>query len=351
MAGYITRGLLSKLGFRSEPTQKALDVHHTENRIANGTHFVHPVLGNYPRLCRLTDGSLLLSYAAPRHGERILTVVRSTDNGHSFEPHGVVARSPGDCDNLFLAELSGEGDRNSGGESPPIILAAFRNHDLNASGDHTFFRITICQSKNGGRDWEYLSQAYEKPAPFGLWEPFIRIGNLGEIQVYFSQDLEAEDQDTMLVVSKDRGRSWSPPVSVTGMGERLRDGMIGIAETRDEGRDALVMVFETTRHDRNFSIECVISFDDGATFGSRHEVFRPSAGRNAEAPQITSFADGSLAVVFMTDDKSGVDGWPGNAEIKAVFAAAPIHGKIRWTQVHHVSDSVSFWPGILRVRE
>lgn len=80
-------------------------------------------------------------------------------------------------------------------------------------------------SFNGGKDWTYLSQAAEKPtAPNGLWEPFMRIGRRGEIQMTFSQELSHIDQDTMFLTSDDRGKTWSQPRPVTGVGEQLRDG-------------------------------------------------------------------------------------------------------------------------------
>jgi hypothetical protein len=47
--------------------------------------------------------------------------------------------------------------------------------------------------------------------------------------------------------------------------------MNGIAKTIDNGREALVMVFETTRYGP-FNIEGLISYDDGATWEKRHEV-------------------------------------------------------------------------------
>ncbi len=320
----------------------SIKFHGNKNRVAEENHFVHAVLGNYPRLCRLRDGSLLLGYSAPRRGHRALTVVRSTDDGRSFKSHGVVGRAVGDYDNMFLLELP------SDGKEPPIVLAAFRNHDLDSRGSHTYFRITVCQSSDGGRNWEFLSHVYEKTAPFGLWEPFMRLTEQGELQLYFSQELAPEDQDTMKVISLDQGRTWTPPTCVTGMGERLRDGMVGIAETKDNGRAALVMVFETTRYG-TFSIECVISYDDGATFGCRQPVFTPSKGSNAGSPQIAAFADGSLAVTFMTDGDSGLQGWPANAAVKAVFTLPPRKGQLQWSQAYHVHVAASFWPGLLRI--
>jgi len=307
-----------------------------------------PQEGTYPRLCRLSDGSILLGATRfTPDGERILTVTRSTDQGKTFHPHGEVTRSRGDCDNMFLLELS----RKVGDAAVPVVLAAFRNHDLDAHGNPIYFRITISQSLDGGRSWKFLSQAYEKPAPFGLWEPFLRLNEHGDTQLYFSQELAADDQDTMQAVSSDRGQTWSRPTAVTGTRERLRDGMVGIADLHDHGgRMTSVMVFETTRYG-NFSVECAVSRDDGRTFGNRQLVYMSAGGkRNAGAPQIAAFADGTLVVTFMTDEDSGqMPAWPKHAHVKTVVGSLTKNGAISWSGPYVVSEAGGFWPGIMLV--
>jgi hypothetical protein len=317
--------------------------------IAADEHFVHDVPGTYPRLCRLADGTILAGFTTlppDESGVRVLSVARGDDGGRTFVPHGEVARSPGDCDNLFLLELPG----NDTGD-PPTVLAAFRNHDLDEEGKPTYFRITVCESRDGGTSWAFLSQAFEKEAPFGLWEPFLRVvAQEGrEVQLFFSQEVDVDDQDTMVVRSADGGATWSAPVCVTGEGERLRDGMVGVAESCDRvsRSEALVLVMETTRRG-TFSIEAVVSLDGGETFGSRHVVYEPREGRNAGAPQIAAFADGSLAVVFMTDeDGEGEPVWPGGASIKAVFGSWLEDGSISWGAPETIADAASSWPGIM----
>lgn len=372
MADSFADRVLSALGFSKNHTSTNMDIpHYLPNRqfhVAPSEHFIHSVHGTYPRLCRLPDGSLLAGYTTfstlatddTNHtvNEHILTIARSTDNGHSFSPWGEVARSAGDLDNLFLLPLP----------NSETVLAAFRNHDLSPEDGkmHTFFRITVCESTDAGQTWHFLSQAAEKEAPFGFWEPFLRLGSEpGEIQLYFSQEFAPDDQNTMLTRSFDGGRTWSTPVIVTGEGERLRDGMVGLAKTWDcfyigngeeegeEGektrREALALVMETTRHGP-FSIEAVLSYDGGHTFGHRQVVYEPRHGKHAGAPQIASFVDGSVAVVFMTDeDGDGRSHWPHGAQIKVVFSGPPINGRFHWTSPMVVGDSPSFWPGIMRV--
>lgn len=290
--------------------------------------------GTYPRLARLSDGSILSAYTRWEGPTRVLKVGRSTDGGQRFTDWGEVTRGTGDVDNMFLLEVT----------PPGTILAAFRNHDLGPSGP-AWFRITVCQSHDGGKNWTYLSQAAEKGAPFGLWEPFMRIGRQGEVQMTFSQEFAHDDQRTMMVKSYDQGRTWTTPVCIAGAEERLRDGMTGIAQTTDNGREALVLVFETTRYG-TFNLEAVISYDDGASWHCRHIVYAPPRGRNAGSPQIASFEDGSLVVSFMTDEDVIGPNWPGLSATKVVFAGPPRNGQMRWSKSRLVSPEPSIWPGI-----
>lgn len=295
-----------------------------------------PNNGTYPRLARLSDGSILSSFTRFPDGKRALCVARSLDGGRTFENYSEVARSDGDTDNMFLLEAA-----------PGVVLAAFRNHDVGQNGPH-HFRITVCRSQDGGRTWHFASQAFEKGAPFGIWEPFMRLGRRGEVQLTYSQEFAHNNQCTMLVVSHDQGSSWSKPVCLHGDNDPLRDGMNGIARSFDNGREALVMVFETTRYGP-FSVEALISYDDGATWHNRQEVFRPKPHRNAGSPQVTAFADGSLAVVFMTDEDSSQVQWVKHAAIKVVFGSPPRDGRIQWSAPITVAPASSFWPGIMAV--
>lgn len=297
-----------------------------------------PNKGTYPRLARLSDGTILSSFTRFPDGKHALCVARSTDGGWTFEDLSEVTRAAGDVDNMFLLEVA-----------PGVVLAAFRNHSSGPNGP-SHYRITVCRSMDSGRTWKYASQAAEKSPPFGIWEPFMRLGQRGEVQLTYSHEFAHNNQSTMLVVSHDQGSSWSSPVCLHGAHDPLRDGMNGIAPTHDNGREALVMVFETTRYGP-FNIECLISYDDGATWGHRHEVYRPRSGHNAGSPQIASFADGSTAVAFMTDEDSNQVKWVKNAAIKVVFGSPPRDGQIQWSAPSLISPASSYWPGVMALNE
>lgn len=291
------------------------------------------VAGTYPRLARLADGSILAGFTRFNGPERILCVSKSTDNGKTFHDLAEVTRGKGDVDNLFLLEVP-----SRDGKEPPCVLAAFRNHD--EGGAH--YRITVCHSLDGAKTWNFTSQAAEKAPPFGIWEPFMRLGKRGEVQLLYSHEHNEHQQDSMLVVSEDRGATWTQPRCCEGWDQRLRDGMTGIASTRDGDRECLVLVFETTRH-RSFSVEAALSYDDGATWINRHEVYAPTPGKNTGSPQIAAYQDGSLVIVCGTDEDPSTKG----STVKAIFGGPPHSGKIKWGKPATVSKGT--WPGIMAI--
>ncbi|KAM7214953.1 dehydrogenase-like protein [Rhypophila decipiens] len=366
----------ANLGLRADPEDRQKDPAQPTFHISSKDHFVHPLPGTYPRLTRLSDGSILFAFthfdeAAPGSTpNRSLKIARSIDGGKTFTPHGEVTSSTGDIDNMFLLQLP----------KPLGLMEAFRNHDFapDSESKYTHHRITICQSLDNGRKWDFLGQAVESSPPCGLWEPFLRLSKSrpGELQLFYSGELGPDDQDTFLTVSRDSGRSWEAPVPVTGFetsegqgdeNGRLRDGMVGIAETMDiQEREVLVMVLETTRGKGNFVVECLVSCDDGLNWGSRQSVYVPTRTRkqmrNAGSPQVASFADGEIAVVFMTDEddefgvefQAGKDGegmsrWPLGAKIKVLFGGPPDEsGRIVWRESGQPRDDTSsLWPGVM----
>ena len=179
--------------------------------------------GTYPRANTLSDpslpaGTIIGTYTAFQNGNNVLKTVMSTDRGASWQALGEVARGPSnanDIDNPYVLQLpSGR------------VLCAFRNHSKNPStGAYTMFRITVTYSDDLGKSWKYLSTPSSDPGPVnGNWEPFLRNAQDGSLQIYYSRENSAADQDTLERFSTDGGKTWTNPQTISGSGITARDG-------------------------------------------------------------------------------------------------------------------------------
>ena len=184
--------------------------------------------GVYMRTTTLADGTIIGGYAASDGPDRILRVVRSTNNGESWERIGLVDGGPSaerEIDNVYPLALP-NGD----------ILYSFRNHDKDGSGGYRTYRITVCKSTDGGKNWSFTSQVDERQAASdvnGLWEPFLRLDRDGNVQAYYSAENRGTDQDNLMRVSTDGGESWGDAITMSGGDVEARDGMVGVAEYGD----------------------------------------------------------------------------------------------------------------------
>lgn len=107
------------------------------------------------------------------------------------------------------------------------VLCTFRNHSKDPiTGAYLFFRITVAYSDNLGKTWTYLSTPSSDPGPVnGNWEPFLRNAQNGSLQLYYSRENSAADQDTLERFSTDGGQTWTEPQTISGDGITSRDGM------------------------------------------------------------------------------------------------------------------------------
>ena len=171
----------------------------------------------------------------------------------------------------------------------------------------------------------------------GVWEPFLRLTKDGNIQIYYSRENSATDQDIWLKTSTDEGATWSPQVIAIGgdMTDR-RDGMPGIASP-DDGT-TLVCVFESLKG-KAFKVQQATSTDDGNTWSNRADVYVPGeAGRSAQSPQIAN-TGGVLVASFMTNEDTGTQ----DAAVKIVSSS---DGGRSWGNKMTVAEAPQFWPGL-----
>ncbi|KAJ2898551.1 hypothetical protein MKZ38_003842 [Zalerion maritima] len=304
--------------------------------------------GTYPRALLLPDGAAILAaYARASPSDALdqqIALARSTDSGSTWTDVGTAStreKATSDLDNPFLLRLS------SG-----RLLLAFRNHDKSPDGGgYAWYRITICYSDDSGESWSFLSTPAELAAAadggaVGLWEPFLRLASDGTtVQLYYSKENGASDQDSILVTSADGGSTWSSERTISGGASvTARDGMLGVASVSGT---TLMAVFETTATGR-FTIMSVTSTDDGATWGDRKTVYTPAGtDNNAGAPQIINVG-GTLVVSFMTDEDTQEHSWISGAASKLVTSG---DGGETWGNKLQVFEPQANWPGMLSLED
>ena len=299
----------------------------------------HITAGTYPRAMHLDNTTLLLAYTSNSDRATTLRVMVSTDTGATWSPRGSITTGVGDIDNPYLLRLpSGR------------ILAAFRNHDRSINGTYTHFRITMCTSTDDGASWTWLSEPAAESNPItGLWEPFLRVSSVDPniVQLFYSRENRRDDQDSLMRTSTDEGATWSSPATISGAGIIGRDGMLGVARLPDAGPGDLIAVFETgdtsSGGDGRFTINAVVSNDDGQTWGGRRRVYTAGQnGGNAGAPQVV-LQHGTLVVSFMTDESTISGSWPETSRVKVVSS----RDAWTWSDAVDVFGSQASWAGMV----
>ncbi|MCJ1485724.1 hypothetical protein MMC06_005899 [Schaereria dolodes] len=293
--------------------------------------------GTYPRANKLSNGEFLGVYTGFTGGNNVIMTVKSTD-GASWESLGTVtsgASNANDIDNPYVLQLpSGR------------VLCAFRNHSKDpASGAYIFFRITISYSDDNGQTWKYLSTPASDPGPVnGNWEPFLRNTLSGSVQLYYSRENSAQDQDTLERCSTDGGITWSDASTISGADIISRDGMTGVATI--DGSN-LIAVFESESNGL-FHISSITSSDDGFTWGNRQTVYTPdTSGTSAGAPQVICVG-GTLAVSFMTNEDTAAPSSGYTSDTAAKLVTSPDGGST-WGNKIMVGTVQSAWPGLLQI--
>lgn len=288
--------------------------------------------GTYPRANYLSDGSIIGTYTATVNDNHQLTLVHSNDNGASWSYLGNAATRPtntSDLDNPYVLQIpSGR------------MLLAYRNHDKDENGTYTFFRITISYSDDGV-SWHYLSDPASDPGSVnGNWEPFLRNAQDGSLQLYYSRENSASDQDSLMRTSTDGGQTWSAATTISGQGLNVRDGMVGVATVSGSN---LIAVFETSENGL-FTVNSITSPDDGKTWGNRQRVYTPTGtNNNAGAPQVVNVGD-TMVVSFMTDEDTQLHDWINGAGAKLLTCG---DGGSSWGNKLQVFAPQANWPAML----
>lgn len=360
-----------------------------------GPNFVPTIIGpavslhsgqgaqTYPRAVKLRSGVLLAALTA-FEPENAIVLSTSRDSGASWAPYSTVIKAPTtniQLNNAFLFEAS-----------DGRILCALRCHTMKPEAigaeekpggqneGYLYYQLQIYYSDDVGKTWHYLSTPVQEPGPVhGIWEPFLRTSNKGDLQLYYSREEGGRDQDNLMRFSRDGGLSWSSDIFVSGLGLASRDGMMGIQEL-SPGSGHLMAVFESVEEkgaegtfNARFGVWSVLSTDDGKTWSDRRMIyesffnkpaehslsrfllfslFRGSAdlkklGRNAGAPAIAKVGN-TLVVSFMTDEEKLEGMWHRNAYVKIITSD---DGGATWGNKLIIAEMPAAWAGLLALND
>ena len=223
------------------------------------------VTGGYPRIHRLNDGRLMLSYATD--GNACLSF--SSDNGKNWSiPQRVMSSQ--DVSNAKgtarltaavpdFAQLSKTHPTHPG----RIIYAGnYRPRELKSNGKLgekgwttvAPYDISVCVSDDNGKTWSepeqiYASGIWTENLKKGCWEPFVLELPDGTVQVYFADETphykaggtQREWMNISVIESKDGGDTWGQ-ARIVAQNSECRVGMPVVVIHNDK----LLLAIETT---------------------------------------------------------------------------------------------------------
>ena len=216
--------------------------------------------GGYPRVHRLNDGRLMMTYSKSFNGYARF----SEDNGATW-PEATVKKT---MSSLKVSNEKGEAMLSvavpdfaqlSAGHPhhPGRIIFAGNYRPRSADGKTTGYSsvhpytISISVSDDNGATWSaekhiYKSGTWVENATVGCWEPFVLELPDGTVQIYFADEtpyykLGSDWHNISVIESKDGGDTWGP-VRIVAQNGGCRDGMPVVAMHDD----MLLLAVEST---------------------------------------------------------------------------------------------------------
>lgn len=300
--------------------------------------------------CITRSNGLLLG---GRAGDRV-EAWSSRDGGASWTRTGtVIGPVPGvaygDCD--FLSDGGGE------------VYCAFRQHHGSQ------WQVAVCRSEDGGASWAYDSTVDSTETGRFLGAPCLRFSGNGDLQCYYDSEVAAADAGHpgyQWIAEASRPRHANVQAwTLTGVACRPADPRVlsrdGMASVCSLGGGDMMLVCEGVDPAKP-SVNClfsIFSHDDGKTwdYKSRARIWAPVKNGvqfNAYCPWAIRCADGSVGVVFCTDDDfvspSPDNAPPGrrNAHVKFIRTLAPFR---QWGGLTTVDagKNTMYAPGLFEV--
>ena len=205
--------------------------------------------GGYPRIHRLNDGRLMLSYSLSGNGYARFSSDEGETWGAQTEVMSYFDKTSNGVSARMTASVPDFAQLSAGNPYHPgrIIYASnYRPREL-VNGKTTDnkgwttvhpYTISISVSDYAGKTWSdrkhlYMSGIWDKNVTVGCWEPFVLELPDGTVQIYFADetpyyggtDSNKRDWHNISVIeSKDGGDTWGE-VRVVAQNSANRDGM------------------------------------------------------------------------------------------------------------------------------
>ena len=200
--------------------------------------------GGYPRIHRLNDGRLMLSYSLSGNGYARFSSDEGETWGAQTEVMSYFDKTSNGVSARMTASVPDFAQLSAGNPYHPgrIIYASnYRPREL-VNGKTTDnkgwttvhpYTISISVSDDAGKTWSdrkhlYMSGIWDKNVTVGCWEPFVLELPDGTVQIYFADETPyypaSSWHNISVIESKDGGDTWGE-VRVVAQNSANRDGM------------------------------------------------------------------------------------------------------------------------------
>lgn len=178
----------------------------------------------YPRLKRLKDQSLFVTYEAQGNVECVV----STDEGQTWTVPTILFEKQTQTNDQGQSTTVNMSNGELIELSDGTLLSACNYRPV--EGGIVPFAIAVKRSIDKGQSWSEAQVVYEAEIYFhdGCWEPsFLELPN-GEVQIYFANEkpfTSSDEQNISMLRSHDKGITWDEQVVTVCFRANHRDGM------------------------------------------------------------------------------------------------------------------------------
>ncbi|AXB46737.1 exo-alpha-sialidase [Amycolatopsis albispora] len=308
-------------------------------------------MGSYPRLIRLEhsgarNGRILAAMTSEDGRGRYAPIFQSDDEGASFRQIGEV-RDPEGATGMCCGTLYELPQRVGRLRAGTLLWAA--SYGQNA-GPGRRIALKIWASRNGGRDWDFLSEAARSHNHDGIWEPEFNVDAGGTLWLHFADETEAPQFAQVLnrIGSAD-GLNWGTKQRTMAIPpHRVRPGM-PIVRRLPGGR--YYFGYEICNYGKHFCDPYYKISPDGANFGEPGapgtQITTANGSHFQHAQTITLFPGGPngtrllmVGQIFVADNG---DPLPGNG---ATLLANDNFGAGHWYELPapvRVTKPIDHW--------